>query len=212
MDPSHVAMVDFELPASAFKDYSCQEPQKIKINLESMVKFLKRPRIGELVILEFDPKSKKIIMTLKNDIKKVYTIPILESTEEQTPTPKIEFNTNIKIASSSLKDIIEDTREVSDNVQFEAIPEKLIVSASTELSSGRFEIEKGAETMLDLHVKESSSATYNVNYLSDMIKAGSGASEILNLSFSTNMPLKLEFGIPQNGQIIYYLAPRIEAE
>lgn len=212
MDPSHVAMVDFALPSTAFKEYTCTEPKRIRINLESMLKLLKRSKTGESVELVYDEQTKKIQMTLRDKIKKIFTIPTLESTEEETPTPKVNFNSSIRITSAALKEIIEDTQEVSDNVKLEAHPERLVITASTELSSGRFEIEKGAETLLDIKVREPSAATYNLSYLADMMKAGAEASEILTLEFSTNMPLRLEFAIPQSGQIVYYLAPRIEAE
>ncbi|MEM4246174.1 MAG: proliferating cell nuclear antigen (pcna) [Candidatus Bathyarchaeia archaeon] len=212
MDPSHVAMIDFELPSSAFKEYVCSGPSRIRIGLESMLKLLKRAKAGESVELVYDEESKKIQMTLRDSIKKVYSIPTLESAEEETPTPKVEFNSTIKITSTALKEIIEDTREVSDNVRFEATPEMFTIIASTELSSGRFEINKGAEALLEIRVKENSTATYNLSYLADMVKAGADASEILTLEFSTNMPLKLGFDVAPSGQIVYYLAPRIEAE
>ncbi|WP_455364390.1 proliferating cell nuclear antigen (pcna) [[Eubacterium] cellulosolvens] len=212
MDPSHVAMVDFELPTSAFKEYTCTELKKIRINLESMLKLLKRSKTGETIELVYDEESKKIHMTLQDKIKKVYVIPTLETIEEETPTPKVNFNSLIKIPSTVFKEIIDDTQEVSDNVKLEATSERFTVSASTELSSGRFEIEKGAETLLDIQVKEPSTATYNLSYLSDMVKGGGDTSEILSLEFSTNMPLRLKFEMPQSGQIVYYLAPRIEAE
>jgi len=34
----------------------------------------------------------------------------------------------------------------------------------------------------------------------------------VTVEFSTNMPIRLEFDIPQQGRLLYYLAPRIEAE
>jgi len=65
---------------------------------------------------------------------------------------------------------------------------------------------------LELEVKEPCKATFNLNYLAEISKAGSSAAELVTLEFSTNMPVKLEYEMPQQGKLLYYLAPRIEAE
>ena len=51
-----------------------------------------------------------------------------------------------------------------------------------------------------------------MNYLAEISKAGSMAAELVTLEFSSNMPVKLEYEMPQQGRLLYYLAPRIEAE
>ena len=78
--------------------------------------------------------------------------------------------------------------------------------------SATIELDKGSEALLELQVKEPSKATYNLNYLAELVKAGAATSEVVTAEFSTNMPIKVEFEIPQQGRLLYYLAPRIEAE
>jgi len=128
------------------------------------------------------------------------------------PTPKITFNSKVKLTTSILRDIVEDVQAVSDNVRLETTPERLTAAATTELSSAVIELDKGSEMLLELDVKEPSKATFSLNYLSEITKAGASTSEIVTVEFSTNMPIRLEFDIPQQGRLMYYLAPRIEAE
>jgi proliferating cell nuclear antigen len=116
------------------------------------------------------------------------------------------------MVSSSFKDIIDQIQTVSDNVRLETTQEKFIAEATTELSGAKIELEKGTDVLLELEVKEPSKATYNLNYLAEISKAGSMASELVTLEFSSNMPVKLEYDMPQQGKLLYYLAPRIEAE
>jgi len=212
MDPSHVAMVDFEWPKTAFEEYDCSQPTKIKVNLASMLKLLKRVKSEETLELTYDENTKKLNIALKGKIKKNFTMPTLQPSEEEAPTPKIAFNSRLKITSSSLKEIIEDTQAVSDSMTLETTPEKVVVKAAAELSSATIELDKGSEALLELQVKEPSKATYNLNYLAEIVKAGATTSEVATAEFSTNMPIKLEFEIPQQGRLLYYLAPRIEAE
>ncbi|MCD6431567.1 DNA polymerase sliding clamp, partial [Candidatus Bathyarchaeota archaeon] len=42
MDPSRVAMVDFEWPKTIFEEYTCTEPTKMCINISELLKLLKR--------------------------------------------------------------------------------------------------------------------------------------------------------------------------
>jgi proliferating cell nuclear antigen len=116
------------------------------------------------------------------------------------------------LTTSTFRDIIDDVQAVSDNVRLETTPEKLIAAATTELSSAVIELEKASEMLIELDVKEPSKATFNLNYLSEITKAGASAAEIVTVEFSSNMPIRLEFDIPQQGRLSYYLAPRIEAE
>src|SRR2546422_408226 len=127
MDPSHIAMVDFEWPKTAFDSYECTSPTKLRLSVSNLLKLLKRTRTGEL-------------------------------------------------------------------------------------SSAIIEMDKGSDAILELDAKEVCRATYNLNYLGEIIRAGSGASEVTSLEFSTNMPIKVEFEMPQQGRLLYYLAPRIEQE
>ena len=211
MDPSHVAMVDFEWNKSAFQEYSCLQPTKIRLNVTDIVKKL-RGAGQEPLEMSYDETTRKLTMVIKGKWKTTFTLPTLDPGDEEVPTPKIAFNTKIKMISSSFKDIIDQIQTVSDNVKFETTPEKFIVEAVTEMSGAKIELEKGSDVLLELEVKEPCKATFNLNYLTEISKAGSSAAELVTLEFSTNMPVKLEYEIPQQGRLLYYLAPRIEAE
>jgi len=128
------------------------------------------------------------------------------------PTPKLSFNARVKMIAGSLRDMIEDSQAISDNVKLESTGEKFIVNSSGELSSATIELEKGSEALLDLEVKEPSKATFNLNYLAEIIKAGATTSEVVTVEYSSNMPVRIQFEMPQQGRLQYYLAPRIEAE
>jgi len=211
MDPSHVAMVDFEWNKPAFQEYACPQPTKIRLNVTDIVKKL-RGAGQEPLEMAYDENTRKLNMVIKGKWKTTFTLPTLDPGDEEVPTPKIAFNSKIKMISSSFKDIIDQIQTVSDNVKFETTAEKFIAEAITELSGAKIELEKGSDVLLELEVKEPCKATFNLNYLAEISKAGSSAAELVTLEFSTNMPVKLEYEMPQQGKLLYYLAPRIEAE
>ena len=211
MDPSHVAMVDFEWNKSAFEEYNCIQPTKIRLNISDIVKKL-RSAGPEPLEMSYDENTRKLSMIIKGKWRTTFVFPTLDPGDEEVPTPKITFNTKIKMISSSFKDIIDQIQTVSDNVRFETTPEKFTAEGVTELSGAKIELEKGSDVLLELDVKEPCKATYNLNYLSEISKSGASAAELVTLAFSTNMPVELQYEMPQQGKLLYYLAPRIEAE
>lgn len=212
MDPSHVAMVDFEWSKEAFEEYVCDKPTNIRVNITTMLKLLRRSKSEESLEISYDEERKKVDLTLRGKILKKFTMPTLESVEEEVPTPKLSFNARVKLMSETLKEIVEDGETVSDNISFKAKEDKLLVKASSELSNVGMELSKTDGALLEFDIKEDSDATFNLNYFGEMVKAGSATSEVATLEFSTNMPIRLEFEMSQQGKLMYYLAPRIEAE
>src|SRR5438128_6867734 len=212
MDPSHIAMVDFEWPKAAFDTYECTTPTRLRLSVSNLLKLLKRTHSDESIEIFYDEANKKLNITLTNKIVRKFITPTLEPSTEEVPTPKVPFSARVKLAAASLRDIIDDAQAISDNVRLEVSQEKFVVRAAGELTSALIELDKGSDAILELDVKEPAKATYNLNYLGEIIRAGSGASEVTSLEFSTNMPIKVEFEMPQQGKLLYYLAPRIEDE
>jgi len=45
MDPSHIAMVDFEWPKTAFDTYECTAPTKLRLSVSNLLKLLRGRRV-----------------------------------------------------------------------------------------------------------------------------------------------------------------------
>jgi proliferating cell nuclear antigen len=210
MDPSRVAMVDFEWPKELFEKYECDSVTKLTVNLGELLKFLRRSRKSEPVTLSLSEKTGQLQILITGKYVRSFVMPVLDLVEEETPTPKIVFNIKAKLSSESLREAITDANLVSDHVRIEATSEKLSFNSKGDLMGARIELQKGGDDLLDLEVIESSKCMFSLSYLSDIIKIASLTSEIVTLEFSTDMPLKLDFQQLKGGKLIFYLAPRIE--
>jgi len=212
MDPSRVAMVDFEWPKTVFEEYECAEPTKLCINISELLKLLRRTSKDEIVELSFDEKTGKLQVKITGKYMRSFTMPTLEASEEEVPTPKITFNVRAKTTTGGLSQAIEDAQLVSDHVKIEADTEKLVFNAAGDLMGATITLQKGSDTLLDLEAKEPSKATFSLSYLSEIIKAASATSDIATLEFSSDMPIRLDFQQTKEGKLTFYLAPRIETE
>ena len=212
MDPSRVAMVDFEWPKTVFDEYTCSEAMKMCINISEMLKLLKRAGKDESVELFLDEKTGRLKIAIKGKYSRTFNMPTLEAIEEEVPTPKVTFNIRAKTATEGLRAAIEDASLVSDHVRIEADNEKIVMIATGNIMGATIEFKKGSDVLLDMEAKEASKATFSLSYLSEIVKAAVATSEIATLEFSTDMPIKLDFQQEKEGKLTYYLAPRIEVE
>lgn len=212
MDPSRVAMIDFEWPKTIFEEYISTEPTKMCINITEFLKLLKRASKDETVELSLDEKTGKLQLTIAGKYTRNFTMPTLEASEEEVPTPKITFNVRAKATTQGLSQAIEDAQLVSDHVKIEADPDKIVFTASGDLMGATITLQKGSDALLDLEAKEHQKATFSLSYLAEIIKAASATSDIATLEFSSDMPIKLDFHQPKEGKLSFFLAPRIETE
>jgi proliferating cell nuclear antigen len=212
MDPSHVAMVDFEWPEAIFTEYNCDKPTKLCINISEMLKLLRRVGGDESLELELDEQTGQIKMILRGKYTRTFKMATLETLSEEVPTPRISFNSLVKITSSCIRDAINDAATISDFIIFQTEQDKFVMQASGNLGSVVIEVDKESEEILGFDVKVASKAMFGLNYLSDMVKAASTVSDLVTLEFSTNMPIRLNFELPHKGKLQYYLAPRIESD
>ncbi len=212
MDPSRVAMIDFEWPKTAFEEYECTEPTKMCINITELLKLIKRSGKDETLELALDDKTGKLQVKISGKYTRNFTMPTLEASEEEVPTPKITFNVKIKATTDGLSQAIEDAQLVSDHVKVEADSEKVVFNASGDLMGAIITLQKGSDALLELEAKEPQKATFSLSYLTEIIKAASQTSDIATLEFSSDMPIKLDFQQAKEGKLTFYLAPRIETE
>ena len=212
MDPSRVAMIDFEWPKTIFEEYTCTEPTKMCINITELLKLIKRAGKDETLELSIDEKTGKLQIAITGKYARNFTMPTLQPSEEEVPTPKITFNAKIKATTEGLGQAIEDAQLVSDHVKIEADPEKIVFNASGDLMGATITLQKGSNALLDLEAKEYQKATFSLSYLTEIIKAASATSDIATLEFSSDMPIKLDFHQPKEGKLGFFLAPRIETE
>jgi proliferating cell nuclear antigen len=141
-----------------------------------------------------------------------FTMPTLEASEEEVPTPKITFNVKAKTTTQGLSQAIEDAQLVSDHVRIEADAEALTLNATGDLMGANITLQKGSDALLDLEVKAPSKATFSLSYLSEIIKAASATSDIAIIEFSSDMPVRIDFQQTKEGKLTFFLAPRIETE
>ncbi|MEM1515811.1 MAG: proliferating cell nuclear antigen (pcna) [Candidatus Bathyarchaeia archaeon] len=212
MDPSRVAMVDWEMQKTSFDEYEADGELKICINLSEFKKVLKRAGKDDIIELSLGEEGNQLQVKIRGRYTRTFTLPILEAGEEEVLEPNLTFNVKVTLTADDFYDTLRDAELVSDNIRLEANEEGLTMNAKGDVAGTRIEMKKGSDALLSVEVKEPSKATFSLSYLTDIVKAASDTSDIVTLEFSTDMPLRLDFRQRYDGKLIYLLAPRVEVE
>ena len=213
MDPSRVAMVDFEWSKTVFDEFSCSEPTKICVNIGEFMKLVKRARSSERLELSMDEASGRLVLRMMDGYRRSFHLPILETMEEELPGElKIPFTVRAVLTTKELRQAIEDAKLVSDYISFIADENGLTLKAAGDVTSATIEFPKGSEVLSEFEVQEESKASFGLSYLADIVKVASAVSDIVSIEYATNKPIKLDFKLPYEGKLVFYLAPRVESD
>lgn len=203
MDPSQIALVDFELPASSFEKYEVEKEIDIGVDFSELSKITKRARAEDKIELSLD---NRLNMNFIGETKRRFNIGIIESTSQPPKEPSIEFTAEIKVGANVMKEAIKDAELVSNHIAISA-NDGFVIKAEGDTGSVDIDIPK--ESIMSLEVKEKARAVFSLDQLDNLLKASDQASIII-MKLKSDSPLKLEYAIGE-GRVIYYLAPRIES-
>jgi len=204
IDPSQIAMGILNIPKTMFEEYTLEGGNDlvVGVNFLELSKLMKRCRPDDTVELNI---SNKIGIKFKGKTTREYELGILE-TSTPSREPKIETVDEIKIAGNLFADHVKDIEMVSSKIAIEFNNKGVILSAEGDVCEVKIEISN--ENLISQNVKEDAKATFSIEYLKNLITAVD-ADTIVTLRLKTNSPMVMEYAIG-DGNIKYYLAPRIE--
>jgi len=135
-DRAVVAVINFSLSKNAFKEYKCDQEQKIGINLMNFLQVLRRAQSGETLKIKLD--GNKLTLTLEGESKRRFTLPLIDVSKEETPEiSKLEagFSSTFTVDSEILNSGIEDAELITDSVIFTIRKDMLNMMAESDSSS-----------------------------------------------------------------------------
>ena len=172
-DPSQISMVDFELPASAFKEYLIDAPLRLGLDLDYFSQVMSRAKGKEELCLELDQKNSRLIVTFRGSSTRRFSVPLLDLTSNELPNPKIEFDARIKLKAEILQDSLKDAALISTHFTIGVTDEKFYVKANSSKGELNNEISKKDGGLAELKVSEECKSMFPLDYFTDMLKAAS---------------------------------------
>jgi len=207
-DPSQISLVDFELPKSSFKSFNVPQPSKIGLDLNYFNQIMGRAKSSDSVHLALAEENSKLAVTFSGASKRKFLVPLLDLTSQELPTPKIDFDAELKIKADALQDSFKDAGLISTHIVLAVENNSFIIRASS--SKGNLEniYSEGDKSVVSLKARDEARAMFPLEYLSSIVKAASSDTDVV-VKLKTNAPVELEYYVG-GGRLKYFLAPRIE--
>lgn len=210
MDPANVAMVIFKLFSSSFMEYDVKKETELSINLSNLKQILRRCGQNDILSLEVTPDN-KLQIQFKGKSTRTFSMPILESDVREQKIPQLEANVTVTTPSLVISDAVEDVGIVADSVTFAVDKNTMSIQAEGDLSKAHIEIPSDEGTSIKTQATDPVKAKYSIEYLKKII-AGSKISDNVELKFSKDYPLQVEFKEVDKVQLAFILAPRVDKD
>ena len=209
-DPSQISMVDFSLPAKSFKKFEVEGTAKIGVDLDYFGQIMSRAKPTDELTLELDEQNSRLKVRLSGGSDRNFVVPLIDVSSSELPTPKIEFDAEVKLHSSVLSDGLKDASLISTHIVLAVKDDAFWLKASSSKGEVNNKTVKSSHGLLDVKAKKECQAMFPLDFLSDMLKATTGETP-MDISLKANAPVRVSYSV---GPVLltYFLAPRIESD
>lgn len=216
MDNSHVALVSMLLKADAFSPFRCDRPVALGINLGSLTKVLRAAgKDDKLTIKAEDAPDVVNLVFESNSADRIseYDIKLMDIDQEHLGIPDTEYAATITLPSAEFQRICRDLSALSESVAIECSKDGVKFSCTGDIGSGSVQLRSrtdidNAKNNVEIDMSEPVALTFSLKYLVNFCKA-SGLSESVKLCLSNEVPLLVEYPMPDQSYLRFYLAPKI---
>lgn len=208
MDPANVAMVIFRLLSSGFTEYDIQKDAKAGVNLQSLKQILRRASPADVLTLELGTDN-KLKIQLRAATVRTFSLPVIEIEEKEQRIPNLQFPLTVTLPAQTLNDAITDADIVAESVSLVCEPELFAVHAQGDHSNANIEMKASDSVRIQSTTQANVKAKYSIEYLKKMISGGKLA-ELVDVQFSQDYPLRLDYKLVDRLSLSFILAPRVE--
>jgi proliferating cell nuclear antigen len=206
VDAAHVAMIEMNISSKAFESYSAEDTE-LGLDLEKVKGVLKLAGSGEIIKMEQDEATGKLIFKVGNITRRMSLIDT--SGMNDPKVPQLNLLATITVPIEELQKGIRAVESISDHITLKAGPEFFELSCegdtdsvSLRLDSSNAKISTGSDVC----------SMFPPDYLANIIKAIPSGTQV-DIELDNDYPVKLVFSIAdETVSVEYLLAPRIESE
>ena len=131
MDAAHVALLDVSFPKRSFESLKA-DASMFGIKIEDFKNVLAAASADDKVTLSIEGKD-KLSITFSGSLDMKYNLKLLEGREVNTPVPKIEAVSKIKISPDALTRVISNIEKISEHVTIDSNAKRVQFSGKGDI-------------------------------------------------------------------------------
>jgi proliferating cell nuclear antigen len=209
LNSNNVVMVVFRLLKTNFEQYSIKEDVQISLSLEHLSNVLKSCDDKANLTLKVDDENSKLQITSQGKNKKEFELSLIDFRDENLQkVPDLKFPVKIVSSAQAFTSTIGDLGFLEEGVTLSVNSSKFSMEGKTNSMAGKIDFDSDVDVSVEDSSKEYLSR-YSMDYLKKFIKADKIVNTV-ELSFSNDYPLKVEYKIVDRLLLGFILAPRGE--
>ncbi len=206
VDAAHVAMIEMDITKAAFESYSAEDTE-LGLDLEKVKGVLKLAGAGEIIRMEQDDSTGKLVFKVGNITRRMS---LIDTTGMNDPkVPQLNLTATITVPVEELQKGIRAVESISDHITLKAGPEFFELSCEGDTDSVSLKLDSSAAK---ISTESDVCSMFPPDYLANIIKAIPSGTQV-NIELDNDYPVKLVFALADgSAKVDYLLAPRIESE
>ena len=219
MDSSHVSLVALNLRADGFDHFRSDRSFSMGMNLNNMNKMLKCAGNDDAITMRAEDDGDTVAFLFESpagDRISEFELKLMDITAENLGIPETEYDCTIQMPSSEFQRICRDLSSIGDTVEISVTKEGVRFATSGDIGNANVMIRQqnvadSPEESTTIEMSEPVSLTFALRYLNSFTKASSLAPRVV-IKLSRDLPVVVEYRMPDIGYVRYYLAPKIDEE
>ena len=206
VDAAHVAMIEMNVSKEAFESFSAEDTE-IGLDLEKVKGVLKLAGAGEIIRMEQDDASGKLVFKVGNITRRMS---LIDTTGMNDPkVPQLNLAATINVPVEELQKGIRAVESISDHITLKAGPDFFELSCEGDTDSVSLKLDN---TTAQIAADSEVCSMFPPDYLANIIKAIPSGTRV-NIELDNDYPVKFVFALSDGAaNVDYLLAPRIESE
>ena len=206
IDPAHVLLMRLKLGAAAFNEYVVDEETTFGFNTQYLSKTLDSARPKDVVLIE-SLDSGDYLVRVEGNIVRENVVRNLEVASQEIPEINLQFDVSALVSAQEFRRAFDRITTVSETVIITAKEDGIFLRAEGETEM-EIQLLKGSKSLKNLEMAKESTSSYDANYLRDALELSKVATD-MELKFSSEKPLQLDFPLGGDGKVTFLLAPKL---
>ena len=217
MDSSHISLIEMNLNKEYFEEYNAEGDPVLHINLKLLAIIMKCAEATDSIVLCYNESKAKLEISFKNDRRtNMYEIPLTDFETSRMEVPEIDHDYIMNISPKEMNKYISNMNSMGvSEITYKLNGGEANIEAEADQINLNLQLLSGDEDESDKELinmekegEEELEMTFSYVYIQKFMK-GSTISDKIVMKFAEDMPLTVEFDF-DNGNLLYFLAPKIE--
>ena len=218
MDGAHVCLFELSLRSDWFSSFDVEKNTTIGVNCELIFKVLNCLEEFQSIEISYNEGDKLNIKLTPNEgvrgIVKEFEMPLVDIDSELLEIPDTDYSADIEISSNEFRELINQISIFGTDITFNC-HDDIKIKGTGEYGAMNAIISEDDISMYQIEEDTELNLSFAGKYLQEMC-AFSRVSSSINLHFSNDTPMKMQYSIDGEDEekcfnyVRFFLAPKVE--